>query len=367
LYVTNGEHYSGAERVQDLLATHLPREGFEVGFACVKPNWFPRLRHHRASPLHELPMRSRLDFRVVGGLCRLVRRDDYRIIHAHTPRGALLGQLAARWTGVPFVYHVHSPACRDTTYAMRNRLNSFAERLSLWGAAKVIAVSSSLGYHMQRRGVPAARIVVVRNGVPSPPVKRGDGLPGPVWTLGAVALFRPRKGLEILLDALALLRRRDLPVRLRAVGAFETVDYEAHIVRRAEGLGLRDLVEWRGFRQHVAAELARMDLLVLPSLFGEGLPMVLLEAMAAGVPVVATRVEGVPEAVDDGVQGLLARPGDSEDLAWCIEQVIRGELDWTALRRNALSQHAERFSDRSMAAGVAEVYREVLARRLVQC
>ena len=103
-----------------------------------------------------------------------------------------------------------------------------------------------------------------------------------------------------------------------------------------------------------------MDMLVLPSLFGEGMPMVLLEAMAAGVPVVATRVEGVPEAVDDGVQGLLASPGDAGDLARCIERIVRGELPWTWLRQNALSQHAERFSDRRMAAEVAQVYREVL-------
>ena len=105
-----------------------------------------------------------------------------------------------------------------------------------------------------------------------------------------------------------------------------------------------------------------MDVFVLPSLFGEGLPMVVLEAMSAGVPVVGTRIEGVPEAVRDGVDGLLAAPGDPGDLARTIARVIRREADWSELRRSAHERQAGQFSDRSMAAGVAKVYSDVLRR-----
>ena len=104
-----------------------------------------------------------------------------------------------------------------------------------------------------------------------------------------------------------------------------------------------------------------MDLFVLPSLFGEGLPMVILEAMAAGVPIVATRVEGVPEAIRDGVEGLIASPDDAGDLARAIARYVRGQADWSQLRVAAHRRQAERFSDRSMAEGVAEVYQRVLA------
>jgi glycosyltransferase involved in cell wall biosynthesis len=181
--------------------------------------------------------------------------------------------------------------------------------------------------------------------------------------LGTLALFRPRKGLDVLLDALAKLRREGLPVRLRAVGGFETPEYERQIKTLADQLGLVDAVEWIGFADDVDREFARMDLFVLPSLFGEGLPMVVLEAMAAGVPVVATRVEGVPEAIRDGRDGLLAEPGDPFSLARAIGRVVRGEVDWTALRTSGLRRHADAFSDRSMAAGVAEVYGRVLGVR----
>jgi glycosyltransferase involved in cell wall biosynthesis len=103
-----------------------------------------------------------------------------------------------------------------------------------------------------------------------------------------------------------------------------------------------------------------MDLFVLPSLFGEGLPMVVLEAMAAGVPVVATRVEGIPEAIRDGIDGLIASPNDVNDLVLQLDRVIRGQVDWNAMRISAHRRQEEKFSDRSMAQGVAQVYRKVL-------
>jgi glycosyltransferase involved in cell wall biosynthesis len=120
------------------------------------------------------------------------------------------------------------------------------------------------------------------------------------------------------------------------------------------------MIDWIGFTRNVSRELTQMDLFVLPSLFGEGMPMVVLESMAAGVPVVATRVEGVPDAVRDGRDGLLVAPGDPEGLARGIDRIISGQVDWCHLRESARRRHAEGFSDRSMAAGVAEVYGEVL-------
>lgn len=175
-----------------------------------------------------------------------------------------------------------------------------------------------------------------------------------------VALFRPRKGLEVLLDALAKLRAQGYSLRLRAVGPFETVEYAASIHARVDELKINDMIEWVGFTRDVPAELAKMDLFVLPSLFGEGLPMVVLEAMATGVPVVGTDVEGVPEAIRHGIDGVIAKPGDADDLAKVIASVVDGEHDWQALRQSALVRQRERFSDVSMAEQVATVYREIV-------
>jgi glycosyltransferase involved in cell wall biosynthesis len=364
LHVINGEHYSGAERVQDLLAGNLGEFGFRVGFACLKPGRFPEMRENTAAPIHEMSMRWRFDPRPVWQLVKIIRREGYQLVHAHTPRSLMLAAVASLITGVKLVYHVHSPAANDSDKSWQNRVNALVERICLLWASAVIAVSRSLGNRMCQSGISAARLSVVPNGVPvrQPKCSRRAG-DRENWTLGTVALFRPRKGTEVLLKSLALQRSEGLPVRLRAVGPFETPEYERQIKQLADELGLTDAIDWIGFTQDVESELAQMDLFVLPSLFGEGLPMVVLEAMASGVPVVATRVEGVPEAVRDGQDGLIAEPGDARSLADAIARVVRGDVDWREMGSNAMARQAEEFSDRSMARGVAQVYRRVLERR----
>ncbi len=362
LHVINGEHYAGAERVQDLLAQGLLEHGFQVAFACLKPGRFLEARRCRQAPLYALPMRTRLDLRAVARLARIIRREGCRLVHAHTPRTALIGRLAALAARVPMVYHVHSPTARDSTRAWRNRCNAALEWASLRGTPRLIAVSHSLRRHMLALGYAPQRISVVHNGVPciEPPPRRDP--PRGQWTLGCVALIRPRKGIEVLLDAMAVLRAEELPVRLRVVGPFESAAYETQLKDRAGRLGIADGVEWTGFLSDVNAALRQFDLLVLPSLFGEGLPMVVLEAMACGVPVVGTRVEGVPEAIGDGQDGVLARPNDPPDLARAIARVVSGGLSWVSLSQHARARQVEAFSDQSMAAGVAAVYRDVLGR-----
>jgi glycosyltransferase involved in cell wall biosynthesis len=271
--------------------------------------------------------------------------------------------LAGAITGVPLVYHVHSPACRDSTRRWQNHINALIERISLSRASALIAVSESLAEGARRQGFAAEKVWVVANGVPCPVARPPRPIDQTDWTLGTAALFRPRKGIEVLLGALAILRSRGMSVRFRAVGGFETPEYERLVKGHAAQLGLTGAVDWTGFASDVDGHLRQMDVFVLPSLFGEGLPMAVLEAMAAGVPVVASRVDGVPDVIRNGVDGLLVQPGDPLALAETISRIIRREIGWSALQASALKRQAERFSDRSMAAGVAAVYRRVLARK----
>ena len=331
LHLINGEHYAGAERVQDLLAKCLPAFGYRVGFACLKLNVFGAMRQSHDAPLWDVPMRTKFDLRAAARVARLVRQQGFRILHAHTVRTALVGRIAAGLAGVPLVYHAHSPTPRNSTRRWRDAINGVVERLSLRGVARVIAVSQAMAEEMGR-GCDRRRIAVVSNGVPRLAAVPARQMPRPPWTLGMVALFRPRKGTEVLLEAMALLGDRGVPVRLRAVGTFESPGYEAEIAARIRSLGLQDRVQWTGFARNVTAELLKMDLLVLPSLFGEGLPMVVLEAMAAGVPVVATRVAGTAEAIRHGRDGLVVEPGDAGGLAAAIADMVEGRRDWAAMR-----------------------------------
>jgi glycosyltransferase involved in cell wall biosynthesis len=363
LHLINGEHYSGAERVQDLLARELPHFGYDVGFACVKPFRFPNARESKSVPLVELPMRGRFDLRVVKKLTQLIQSEQYALVHAHTPRTALVGRLASQRADVPLIYHVHSPAGHDSTRHFVNAFNSLVEWHTLRSADRLIAVSPSLQRYMAARGFDANRIVCVPNGVPIARATIDRSPPVGTWTLGTIALFRPRKGTEVLLEALAALRSWGVDVRLRAVGGFETLAYETAILGLADRLGLAGSIDWTGFTRDVNAELAQMDVFALPSLFGEGLPMVVLEAMAAGVPVVATRVEGVPEAVVHRETGLLVDPDSVSQLASAVRQFVDGKVNYVDMSRRGRERHAELFSDVAMARNVAHVYNDVLKQK----
>jgi glycosyltransferase involved in cell wall biosynthesis len=364
LHIVNGEHYSGAERVQDHLALQLPLLGVGLDFATLKRGKFASMRQSDGTTLHEFPMRSRVDFRVVRGLTQLVRSEGYDLVHAHTPRSALVAAQVARRTGLPWVYHVHSPVTRDSERWLQNWINAVVEARALRSASRVVVVSPSLMAYMHDRGVDPARVACVPNGVPTSTRPRTPGVPRGEWTIGMVALFRPRKGVEVLLEAMSELVGRGLPVRLRGVGAFETEAYERSIREMVARLGLEAHIDWTGFTRDVASELTRCDLMALPSLFGEGLPMVLLEGMAAGLPAVVSDVEGASTAVVDGETGLVVPPSDPVRLAEAIEGIVRGQFDYTAMASAAQARHAEYFSDAAMARGVAGVYEALCPTRV---
>ena len=359
LHLINGEHFSGAERVQDLLAMAMPKFGYEVGFACVKPEKFPNVRESKGE-LFETRMKSKFDVWCGGRVAKVFRDNDYQIIHAHTPRTLMIGRLAARKLNCPLIYHVHSPVGRDSERGLANMLNTKLETWSLAGVDRMICVSNSLAGYMNELGHHQDKITVVSNGVAAIDDLPARDLPGSRWTIGTMALFRPRKGTEVLLDALAILKKRDIDVTLRAVGPFETKEYESEVLAQVEKLGIGDMIDWTGFQTDVNEQLRKMDVFVLPSLYGEGLPMVVLESMANAIPVVASRVEGIPEAVRDGIDGLIFEPSNPEDLAEKLQLLIGDNKTWKSMSESAVERQRNDLSDISMARGVATVYDELL-------
>ena len=364
LHVVNGEHFSGAERVQSHLGRCLPRFGVSAGFASVKPGKFSQLVDEKDGQWgagFNAKMNSRFDIRAAFRVRDVAIEHGYQLLHAHTPRTAMITSIASRLTGLPWIYHVHSPAARDSDRLISNLVNATIEKQSLRGCSHLITVSESLRLDCIAKGVPEDKVTVVHNGVPGVrPQRTAFPTPNSKWTIGMVALMRARKGLEVVLDAIADLQTRGHDVVLRCVGPFETAEYEAEIESHIDRLGIRDRIERIGFTDDVPAELARMDAMVLPSLYGEGLPMVVLEAMAAALPVIATRVEGTPEAITHGVEGLLAEPRDPVSLASEIESLVTGQHDWNQMAEAACDRHARCFSDFAMAANTASVYRKLV-------
>lgn len=361
LHIINGEYYAGAERVQDLLAMGLPDFGYSIDFACIKPARFPTLRRSYGNSLFQFAMKSRWDVRPARDIAELVRVKDYRALHTHTPRSALVGRIAAALSGIPWVHQVHSPTRRDGGTPWRDHVNAATERICVRRAVRVVAVSTGIRRYLENQRVASDRIRIVPNGVPIVSTNLAvKSLPAPPYTIGTMAMFRPRKGLEILLDALSRLMRDGYEFRLRIIGAFQNLHYEMAVKQLAHGLGLVPRIEWMGYTADTSKELSKLDLFVLPSLFGEGMPMVVLEAMSVGIPVIASRVDGIDDVLRHNRDGLLVQPGDAEELATALRGFWTGRWDWTALRENAYQRQRTTFSDREMARRTAAVYDEFL-------
>lgn len=362
LHVVNGQHYAGAARVQDLLALTLPEFGYEVSFACLLPEKFPQERQSQASPLYELPMKHRLDFAPARRIAQLVQANQIDLLHSHETRSAMIASAVGMMTGVPFVHHVHCQMNTEVGAGVKQRINTSVERFACNRADHTIAVSGSIERFIKANGFDRTPITIVPNGVPSATEIKLPRKQGQPWTIGMVALLRERKGLETLMKALPALRER-FDVRLRIVGPFESEGYLNRMYDLSDSLGITPLIDWTGFAKNVNEQIAQMDVLVLPSVLAEGMPMVLLEAMSTGVPIVGSQVDGITDVIQHEHNGLLFKPSDANDLACQLMRLMSNEVSWDSLSQRCRAEYQEKYSQTAMAAGVASVYNRVLKER----
>lgn len=274
-------------------------------------------------------------------LARILRqgRCDHLHVHfAHTP--AQIGMYAAALAGIPFTVTAHANDLFERGLLLRRK----AER-----AARLLTISEYNRGYLEQQGIPRERLAVVRCGV-SFAVKEGRGARGPQRAplrLGTLGRLVEKKGVDVLLRAVAQLREAGGAVELSIAGdGPERATLEA----LARSLGLADLVRFLGSLAHrdVAAWMAGLDAFVLacrPDSRGDmdGIPVVLMEAMSQSVPVVSTRLSGIPELVVDGRTGLLARPGDAGDLAAQIARLAASPALGEALAARGRAHVAAEF------------------------
>lgn len=303
--------------------------------------------------------RSRLDPRVVPALRRTLRSLAPDVVHSHLPRVGVLVRLALAGTGTPHLYTEHN---LPEAYLPVTRL---ANRWSLWANDVTAAVSADVARSVGHRGARAAgrRLVVVPNGIDGDAVARAAArgavraslaLPAGAEVIGLLAHFRPQKAHDVLLRTVARLNRPRLHLVL--AGSDEGTEGAARALARQ--LGIAERTHFLGFRRDAAAVLAALDVLVMPSR-QEGLPVALLEAMALGRPVVATRVGGIPQVVTDGADGLLVPAGDEDALVAAVRRVLDDPQLATQLGARARHTVAERFGLPAMVAAYQALYAEL--------
>lgn len=357
LHLINGEHFSGTERVQDLLAIGLAKLDVEVSFVCVKKGRFGEFRAS-SNPIYGIYMRSKFDWETFFEIRSLIRRERIAVVHTHTPRTALIGAFAVIFTKTPLIHHAHSPTASDSGKRLNNLVNAVAERLALTRAKKVLAVSDKLVDYLLKWKISKDKISLVENGVPvHESIWRSHS--GGSYRIAMSALFRPRKGVETVLRALKFLKTSSVRVDFYGIGEFETQPYFDEVMALARELGVTDQVHWLGFSADVYASLKGIDAFVLSSLYGEGLPMALIEAMSIGIPVIGSRIPGIKETLEpDG--GVLFEAGSGEDLAKNILNLIQSADFAKSLSISGQKRQRNYYSDLAMARSVKRAYEEVL-------
>src|SRR6185295_3129433 len=302
-----------------------------------------------------LRMRSPWDLSAVARLTRLIRGEGVSVVHTHSSVDGWLGGLAARASRVPVV------RTRHVSIPVRRGFNP----VYTWLADRVITSGEAIRSIIVGAGVPAGRVVAIPAGIDLETFPFRTGGPGAFQDLrlsspviGSVAMFRGSKGHAHLLEAFAAVRAVHPTATLLLVGDGIRRGWVEGLAREA---GLADHVVFTGFSEDVPALLAMMDCFVLASTRTEGVPQSLLQAFAAGVPVVASDIGGVPEVVADGVTGLLAESGSASALAAGIARVLS---DAPAAVRRAEAARAlveERFSHAASISRLLQLYGELLA------
>ena len=300
--------------------------------------------------------------RALFKLVRLLRKERIAILHCYLFRANFLGRIAGRVAGVPIIISSIRTIEREKRYQL------LLDRMTSFMVDRYVAVSQAVKDFSVDHGIPAKKCVVIYNGVDlttrgsrTECVKLREELKITSYDhiLLTIGRLRAEKGYGVLLRSLMRMREKVPSLKLLMVGKGEE---ELHLKRYSQQHRLDDLIVFMGEREHVGKLLSLADIVVLSSLW-EGMPNVLLEAMAAGKPVVATQVGGVPEVVVQGETGILVPPGDADALAHALIELLQ-DREKAQRMGSAGRVRAERHFDvRSMVENTEKVYRELLQER----
>lgn len=292
----------------------------------------------------------------IAELRQLFQSHHVDVAHSHEFTMGVLGSVAARLSGVRHMWTLHGN--QTMTQALRRRI---AIRTAIRLSQATTAVSEDTRRHLNDTlGGPARRIVTIPNGIPDRPgvrlpTRHGLGVVDDELLLLSVGSLVPRKGHDVLLRALHQLEDRPGLRRwkLAIAGQGESAK---DLEQLAQELGLADRVMLLGQRSDIPDLQAAADLFVMPSLW-EGLPLAVLEAMMAGNAVVASNISGIPEAIRHNVDGLLVPPGNEDQLADALSQVMAGDTVREGFGRSARQRALERFSSDAMIDRYEALYR----------
>ena len=363
LHLSSSSGPGGAERIVCALAASLDRSRYRSIVGLFRPGWLKDQCESRGLTTYVLPHDGFMQWKWMRDCYRLIKRERVDVIQAHEFDAIVHGALVAKMAGVPLVATIHGKH-----YFWEKRRRRWAYR---WvsRSAQMVAVSEDLKrFVVARTGIAEDRIQVIHNGVEEAPVadpaqaaqyKRDLGLPDDELVVGVVGNLYQVKGHTYLLDAVPQVLETCPKTTFLLIGRGEL---EVPLKTKAKTLGIEERVRFLGLRHDVPKLLAIMDVFAMPSL-SEGLSIALLEAMAAGKPVVVTRVGGNPELVVEGETGYLVPAGEAAQLAKAILALLGDPSRAALFGARAKQLVEERFTLRLMADRYGALYQRAISRK----
>lgn len=359
----------GAERLLVDVVRRLDPIRYESAVCCIQARGELAAELERAGvPVFCLDrMQSkRFDWRAIADLARLLRRERISLVHSHLYHANLYGRLAASVAGVPAVATVHNVYTRRKLH--RRLLNKWLSRITV----RVIAVSEDVRDDLvEYDGIDPGRIVTIHNGIDlsriETPMTRQEarerlGIPDAALAIGCVGRLEEQKGHRFLLDACAALKKDPgfaFPLRMILAGDGRL---RKELENHAIAVGVAPWTSFLGARHDIADILKALDIFAMPSLW-EGLSVAMLEAMAAGLPIVISDVGGVSKALGNDEYGLKVPPGDATALATALRLLCQQPERRRALGVSARRRVAAEFDVGVMMARLSAVYDEAIAGR----
>lgn len=363
LHAIGGGEIGGAEELVLTLMKLLDREKYEPHLLCLCPGPFAELAREQGFSSETIAMRHRLDISAVAPVREYMRCNNIDIVHTHGVRANLVVRLAARKEGLPVVTTVHSILRYDYDSAFKAVFARFLTVITNKNTDKFIAISGAVEKDIKRMGVLPEKIEVIHNGLDiakfSQPreareVKRELGLHPDKPVVTVVARLHPVKGHEYFLHAARKVLDTGLEAQFLIIG--EGISRKK-LKKLIEKLKLDGAVRMPGYYSPIEDIYGVSDVVCVPSVM-EGLGMVVLEAMYFGVPVVASNTGGIPEIIEDRVDGLLVPPRNSQSLAYAIMRVlVDTDLAGQLTRRGR--EKVRGFTLENMARKVEKIYQDV--------
>jgi len=316
--------------------------------AGIETVQFPLMRHY--NPITALG--------AVGSVFRYLKKNNFEIVHTHSTEAGIIGRTAAHLAGVSNIVHtIHGVPFTEDRNSLLNWFVEKCEIVTAFWTDLMISIADIITeeYLSREIGTPE-QYQTIYCGIDVDEfhdISPAENLPGSGLRILMVSRLAKGKGFNVLLDAIESMNTDDISVLIAGDGPLRN-ELESEIDNR----GLTEDVFLLGYRDDVPNLMAASDIFVLPS-YREGTPLVIYEAMASGLPIVATNIAGIPEQVDHGTNGFLIQPGHSETLSSYLKELINSPMLRNEFRM-ASCNRINLFSIKNMVDDVDMVYKKLL-------